>query len=337
MVFAVLLIWASNVAVFSQFEQMRRSRERMNKSIRTDEKERRRAEERGESVPLPKPAVMNSDVQGILTSRDFKSFAEAKSAAVDRVADGENLWLYLKFKTKLGDYVLASRNAEDPAKLTYTLFAEIGPKGDVTALNQYVLQFAKEDLALAELKINLAPGLAGRNRSMPLFLTAAAAAKPGVWTNEIRISNIATIPRAPNGHLSATPFVLDLKGGNQKYRKINADYESIILRGTTDESVLPTAGSFFDKAVRDAVLARLAADGLLPSKLYFAGDNWSEYLGSTMAMKRERKIFAVFTYTQAAKCFYGLAEAVQKYDYANGRFGQSEINLQKNLPIPCAK
>jgi hypothetical protein len=47
------------------------------------------------------------------------------------------------------------------------MYAEIGPHGDVTSLSQYVIQFTKEDLALTELKIGLAPALFGRtNRSL---------------------------------------------------------------------------------------------------------------------------------------------------------------------------
>jgi len=336
---SLLLIFASNVPVFSQFDQLRRSRARMNESIRAEEERNRRREEElnGPALPKPRPAVMNVDVQGIVTTHEFKGFAEAKMKAATQIADGDDLWLYLKFRSTLGDYVLTTRDAEDPTKLHYTLFAEIGPKGDVTALNQYVLQFNKEDLAANEVKINLAPGQTGRNRSIPLFLTAAGAAKPGMWNNEIRVSNMAAIPRDPNGHLISTSIVLDLKGGNPKYRKMSADYDSMVLRGTTDVSVMPLAGTFYDAGLRDAIFAKTKSAGIVPANFYFAGDGWSEYLGSTMAMKRERKVFGVYSYKKAAGCLYGVAEVVQKFDYSSGKFGPADITLINDIAVPCPK
>ena len=337
---SLFLIFISSVPVSAQIEQRRRARARMNQSIRAEEeKERRRDEEfNGPALPKPKPAVMNVDVQGLLSTREFKNLAEAKLHPAGRVTDGENLWLYLKFKTTLGDYVLTTRDADDPTKLHYQLFAEIGPKGDVTALNQYLLQFNKEDLAANELKINLAPGLMGRNRSIPLFLTAAGAARPGTWANEIRISNKPAVPRDLNGHLASTPIVLDLKGGNAKFQKMSSDYDSIVIRGTTDISVLPVAGTFFDNAIKESIYAKLAAENIEPSRFYFAGDGWSEYLGSTMAMKRERKVYGVFTYRRAENCFYGLAEVLEKFDYSTGKFVvPGEITVTKDIAVPCAK
>jgi hypothetical protein len=308
----------------------------MDESVRaTEEIERKRREAmEGEAPPVPRAAVINVDVQGVLSAQDLKSFAEAKLRPSVRLKDGENLWLYLKFKTKLGDYVLTTRDADDPTNVHFTLFAEIGPKGDVTALQQYVLRFVKEDLAATELKINLAPGLAGRNRSIPLFLDAAGSSKPGVWTREIRISNAAAIPR---DYLATTAVALDLQGGNAKFRKMLAEYDSMVLRGTTDLTVVPVAGTFYDAAVRDAVLAKLTTEKLSPTNFYFAGDQWAEQLGSTMSPRRERKVFGVATYNRAAGCFYAVAEVVQKFDYLNDRFGASEVTLTKDLPLPCAK
>jgi hypothetical protein len=109
--------------------------------------------------------------------------------------DGEPLWLYLKFKSKLGDYVLATRDPEDREKLRYTMYAEIAPRGDVTALSQYAIQFTKEDLRATELKIGLAPAAFGRNKSIPVFLMVSSSAKPGVWNNEFRLTNSTTVPR----------------------------------------------------------------------------------------------------------------------------------------------
>ncbi|MCA1589594.1 MAG: hypothetical protein LC734_04235, partial [Acidobacteria bacterium] len=163
--------------------QLERARQRMEAQIRAEEDRRRR--ERGEidpsAPPKPKVAAMNVDVQAVLSKADHPNFALAKTRTAVRVADGDPLWLYLKFNGKLGDYVRTTAVADEPGKFRYQLFVEIGPKGDVRTLNEYVLEFAKEDLAMQELKINLAPGLMGRNRSIPVFLMASAAARPGLW------------------------------------------------------------------------------------------------------------------------------------------------------------
>jgi hypothetical protein len=116
----------------------------------------RRLEEEGR-LPVPKPAVMNVDVQMVLSKADVKTFAEAKAAEAKRVTDGDPLWMYVRFKSKLGDYVITTRNPEDREKLRYTLYAEVAPRGDITALHQYSILFAKEDLTATELKIGLAP------------------------------------------------------------------------------------------------------------------------------------------------------------------------------------
>lgn len=303
-----------------------------------EEEERRKQELEGEAaLPKPKPAVMNVDVQGVLSATEKKTFAEAKLRPVKRALDGEPLWLYLKFKTKLGDYVLTSRDADDPSQLRYTLFAEVGPTGDITALNHHLLQFTKDDLAATELKINLAPGLTGRNRSMPVYLRTAASAKPGLWTNDLRISNSLVFPRNLNDQLVTVPFTLDLKGGNAKYRKLDAAYDSVVLRGTTDLSVMPIAGTFFDQTVKAAVVQELAAARITPLTFYFADDNWSEYAAASISMRRERKIFAAYTYKKVDACYYGVAEVVQKYDFATMKFGESGITLTNELAVPCAK
>ena len=159
--FFVIFLAGSNSAI-AQIDQADRARERMERSIRADEARRRHQPENADNASAtgkPKPAVMNVNVQTVLTKSEYKSFAEAKPNAVTRIADGDPLWLYVKFNSKLGDYVLT---VPEPGKLNeprYLFYAEIGPQNDVTTLNQYVIEFKKEDLAAQELKINLAPGM----------------------------------------------------------------------------------------------------------------------------------------------------------------------------------
>ena len=288
------------------------------------------------ALPVPKAAVTNVDVQAILTKAEFKTFAEAKAAEAKKILDGEPLWLYLRFKSKLGDYVLATRDPDDREKIRYTMYAEIAPHGDVTALSQYTIQFTKEDLAATELKMGLAPAVFGRNKSIPVFLMAASSAKSGVWNNEFRLTNSTTIPRHAGASLAVVPVTLDFAGGQTKYKKIASEYDSIILRGTTDVSKLPVAGAFFDERLSAAIAEKLAAENITPGKIYFSGDDWQESASGAFPQTRSRKIFATFTYRSGESCMYGVAEVVQKFNHMESKFGQAEISIQKNLPAQCA-
>ena len=309
----------------------------MDRSIQAEnEKERiRREEQNGIAIPKPKAAVMNVDVQIVLSRVEYKTFAEAKPNAASRVADGEPLWLYVRFNGKLGDYVLTTLNPEDQTKLKYSLFAEVGPQGDVTALNQYLLQFTRDDLAASELKINLAPGLFGRNKSIPVFLKTAAGGKPGVWNNELRLANSPAVPRGVNDHLAKSAVTLDFSSGLAKYSKMAAQYDSIILRGTTDVAKMPIAGTFFSDPLKAQILNKLKSEGVTPVKFYFSGDDWTESAASTFNAKQIRKVFATYTYQKAKNCFYGVAEIVQIYDFMASKYGESTVNLQKDFPIQC--
>lgn len=335
-----LTLLVTSLPVLGQSEQRRRSRERIDRMVKATE-EREAAEKGGTraepGLPMPKAAVMNVDVQAVLSGKELKTFAEAKLSPVSRVTDGAPLWLYVKFNGKLGDYVSTVPNEDEPGKLKYLLYAEVGPQGDVTALNQYVLQFSKEELAANELKINLAPGLFGRNKSMPIFLTTAAGVKPGVWNNEFRLANSAGLPRSPAANLTKTNIALDFAGGLEKYRKMEAEYDSIILRGSPDLTKMPVAGTFFSEPVQSEIAAKLKAEGVTPVKFYFSGDDWATSTsGSMMAMKQNRQVFASYTYQKGETCFYGVAAVVQTYSSFNSKFGESVITFTNDLPISCA-
>lgn len=335
----LVVVILTYLPAFGQIEQMRRSRVRMEQSIKADEEREaaRRREEEASAIPKPKPAVMNVDVQAVLTRAEYKNFAEAKLQPATKIIDGEPLWLYVKFKGKLGDYVLTVPNAEEEGKLRYLLFAEFGPLGDVTSLHQYVLQFSKEELPLQELKINLAPGLHGNNKSIPVFLLTAGNGKPGLWNNEFRLTNSIALPRSPNDNLSKSAIVFDFAGGLAKYRKMEGEYDSIVLRGTTDVAKMPIPGVFFSEPVKSEVVARLKTAAITPAKFYFSGDNWAEFAPSAMNPVRYRKIFAAFTYQKTKDCFYNVAEIVQTYDFTTEKFGNTKITLENPVPIQCAE
>jgi len=338
-VLIISILFVGSIVVYSQdFPQKERFRKRTEQSIKaSDDREHDRRLEESGNLPVPKPAVMNVDVQIVLSKAEYKTFAEAKTAEAKKIVDGEPLWLYVKFKSKLGDYVLTTRHPEDPERLRYTLYAEVAPRGDITALNQYSIRFAKEDLAATELKINLAPGLFGRNKSMPVFLMTSGAAKSGVWNNEFRLTNSTAFPRALNENLASTPITLDLAGGPGKYKKMDSQYDSIILRGTTDLAKMPVAGTFFSEEVKNHVETKLAGESITPIKIYFSGDDWEELASFGISPRKSRRVFATFTYRRGEACFYGVAEVVENYDLIGSKFSEAEIKLQKDLPVLCTE
>lgn len=337
-VFILCLVTFSLSASFAQFPQSRRMRDRLDQSIKAnDDAEHDRRLEEASALPVPKKAVMNVDVQIVLSKNEYKTFTEAKAAETKKIIDGEPLWMYVKFKSKLGDYVLTTRNPQDAEKLRYTLYAEVGPRDDVTALHQVAVQFTKEDLPATELKINLAPGLFGRNKSLPIFLMTSGNAKTGVWNNEIRLTNNTTIPRLLTDNLASTPVTIDLSGGVAKYKKMDAEFDSLILRGTTDVAKLPIPGTFFSEDLNTKLNARLASEGIKPVKVYFSGDDWQEYASFGMMMRKYREVFATFTYREGEACFYGVAEMSENYDFVGAKYGETEIKLQKNLQAQCSE
>lgn len=333
---ALAVILTAVVIAPAQIEQAERFKKRMEQSVKASaEREHDERLEAESMLPVPKMAVTNVDVQAVLTKAEFKTFTEAKAAEAKKVLDGEPLWLYLKFKTKLGDYVLTTRNPDDHEKLRYTLYAEIGPRGDVTALNQYAIQFAKEDLAATEIKIALAPALFGRNKSIPVFLMTSGSAKPGVWNNELRLTNNTSLPRPATSNLSIVPITLDFAGGVTKYKKLASEYDSIVLRGSNDVARLPVAGTFFSEPIKAAIAEKLAAEKITPVKIYFSGDDWQEFGSGGFSSTKTRKVFATFTYRSGEACKYGVAEVSQQYDFMQTKFGDPEITIQKDLTAPC--
>ena len=245
--------------------------------------------------------------------------------------------MYVKFRSKLGDYVITTRNPEDREKLRYTLYAEIAPRGDITALHQYSIQFAKEDLTATELKIGLAPGQFGRNKSLPILLMLTNTTKSGVWNNDFRLTNTVAMPRTLTSNLASSSVVIDFATGVPKYKKMESEYDSLLLRGTVDVSKMPFAGTYFSNQLKTRLVERLAAENIQPLKVYFSGDDWQESASFAPVTRKSRRVFATFTYRQAEECRYGVAEFVETFDFMKSGYAEPEIRIQKELPIGCAE
>jgi hypothetical protein len=330
----LLLTLGLSAAVFAQFPQMKRAEDRREKMIQADEERERDAKEQKSTQPARYPAVMNVDVQMTLAKLEYKTFAEAKPNAAARINDGDPLWLFVKFNGNLGRYIYTMHEADGHER--YVLFVEYGPEGDVTAKGHYLLEFRKDELTLTELKMSLSPGKAGHNKALQLFIQNVGISRPGLWNNELRITNMPALPRGPNDHLAKIGFVCDFTKGIAKYPRMISEFRSMVLRDTTDETQLPIAGKFDDAAVHTELITMLAGQGIVPSKVYFSGDNWQEYSDVPMRVRQNRVITGTFLYQKGSGCFYGTADIVQTYDGMNDSFGNSTITLHKDIAIPCA-
>lgn len=329
----IVIILLATTAAFAQFPQMDKMREKMDASEKASAEKERRDREEAANRPAYPPARMNIDVQMVLTTTEKKNFAEAKPVAVSKIADGDPLWLYVKFNGVLDRYVYRIKTPDGAEQ--YVLFVEIGPQGDVTAKNHYILHFDKDDLKLPELKISLSPGAAGHIRAMPVFLRNVVNMRPGQWNNELRLTDRPSLPRGATDHLAKIPVTYDLAKGVVKYPKMLPDYTSNVLRGTTDAAKTPLVSKFDDQGLRTEIQARLDAEGIHPATLYFAGDGWSEFSDQPLFIRQSRNIFAAFTYTKGSECLYGIAEVVQTYDGMTDTYGNSVITLQKDIATPC--
>ena len=310
-----------------------RAAEKTEQIERTARERRQLENEQNTATPETKPAVMNVDVQIALTKLEYKNFAEAKPNITKEIADGDDLWLFVRFNGKLERYVY---RLQDESGERYILFVEYGPEGDVMAKSHSILEFKKEELGQTELKMSLFPGKAGGNKSLGIFIKNVASSKPGRWSNELRITNFPSLPRGLNDYLAKAVFVCDFTRGFTKYPKMVNSFESMVLRDTLDETKLPIAGTFDDGELRIAISERLAIEKISAARLYFAGDNWLEYSDQPTSQRQYRTVTGVFQYQSGPKCQYGTATVLQVYDQAAKRYGGSIIALRKDLPTPCA-
>lgn len=338
--FGLAIVAFAAFSISAQVIMPQRKIDRMDRVIRAGEARDRGQQPGAETesgLPRPRPAVMNVSVRGVITTAEYRSFTEAAAHPAATVTDGEPVWLYLKFNTKLGDYVTADRPVESPDTIRYRLWVEIGPQGDAMTLNQYVLEFTKDDLALTEMKIGLAPGLRGRNASIPVFLANAAVRQPGSWKNEVRVTNNIAFPRAKEDNLAKVNVVLDVSKGRGKYTEMDVSYDSMVIRGSLDTAITPFAGTFYSDQIRGEIEKAVNFEGIKPARIYFASDGWAESATFTPAVNRTRKIYGVFTYETDGKCFYGTAQVVETFDQMANAFTGPSVKLEKDLPLACEK
>lgn len=335
-IFVILtfLATALSTAAYAQFPQMKRAEERRQVMIAADEERQKAAKENKPAPVLPRP-VMSIDVQMTLSEGDYKTFAEAKQHAATRISDGDTAWLYVKLNGKLERFVNKVPSPDGVER--YLLYVEYGPQGDITAKSHQIIEFRKDELAQTEFKFSLSPGKAGHNKTLPIFFKNVAASRPGLWNNEIRVTDIPAFPRSPNDYLAKVGFTCDFSKGISRYPAEREAFRSMMLRDTTDETKLPVRGAFDDPEVRSALLTRLKAEGIEPLKVYFSDDFWLEYSDLPTFTRQFRTVTATYLYNKDGSCMYGTADVTEPYEAMNNGFGEAKIELKKDIAVPCSE
>jgi hypothetical protein len=335
LVFCLFLISSAAIGIFAQdFPQMRQMEERRREMVKADEEEHNQGKTPAKAPASPRP-VTNVDVQMVLTRNEYKSFAEAKPNAVSTFADGDPAWLYVKFNGKLERYVRRLPDGNGGERCV--LFFEYGPAGDITAKSHETVEFSKAELGQSELKFSLSPGRAGHNKALAIYIKNVAVSKPGLWHNELRLTDSNGFPRSQTDYLAKTAFNSDFGKGVSKYPLARTAFQSMVLRDNTDEAKLPIAGHFDDNAARTDLAIRLSAESITPVKVYFADDFWSEYSDNPTSVRQFRTATATFLYRSGAACMYGTADITQEFQPMDNRFGPSKITLKKDLPVACTE
>ncbi|MCZ2390581.1 MAG: hypothetical protein LC113_05820 [Acidobacteria bacterium] len=316
-----LLLAAFAIGVNAQFPQIQRARERMQQASQDPNAPKK---------PVYKPKT-NVDVSMVVAKKDVDSFAVAQPIATAKAADGDPLWLYIRFKDELGKYVFRTHGEGGDR---YLLSLEVGKPGALGTSLRYILSFTEPELKKKELKIALTQGVWGRNDSFPIFLRSVADPEKKVAVTDLSLTATFGFPRSPTDDLARISLVADRSKGNPLYEKMLADYKKDVIRGSAAD-VLPKEGSFDDAGIRARLIATLRDSGILPSRLYFAGDDWVEFSEQPMRVLEKRKITAAFIYDRDGGCYYGTAEVTQGYDPMLRSYGASTFVIEHDIPRPC--
>ena len=316
-VFAAVFVTAVN----AQFPQTQRARERMQQASQ---------DPNAPQKPVFRPKT-NVDVTMVLAKKDVASFAQAQPIAVKNAADGDPLWLYIRFKDELGKYVFRTHGEGGDR---YLLALEIGKPGIMGTAMHYILSFTEPELTKKEIKVALTSGIWGRNNSLPIFLRSVADPEKKIAANDLSLTSMFGFPRSSTDDLARITIVTDRSKGNPLYEKMFGEYKKDVIRGNAAD-LLPKEGTFDDAGIRARLTATLRDSGIVPSRLYFAADDWLEFSDQPMRVMEKRKMNAVFIYDRDGGCFYGTAEITQPYDPMLRAYGASTFTIEHEIARPC--
>ncbi|HQZ81729.1 MAG TPA: hypothetical protein PLR83_00785 [Pyrinomonadaceae bacterium] len=320
-VFVSLLLAAFAVSSNAQFPQAQRARERMQQASQPPDPNKK---------PVYKPKT-NVDVSMVLAKKDVASFALAQPLAAAKIADGDPLWLYIRFKDELGKYVYRTHGEGGDR---YLLALELGKPGIMGTAMHYILSFTEPELKQKELKIALTSGLWGRNSSLPIFLRSVADPERKVAATDLSLTGVFGFPKSNTDDLARITISAADPKGSPLYEKMLADYKKDVIRGSKAD-VLPKEGTFDDAGIRARLFATLAESGIKPSRLYFAADDWVEFSDQPMRVMEKRTMDAVFIYDRDGGCFYGTVEITQPYDPMLRSYGASTFKIEHEVARPC--
>lgn len=282
--------------------------------------------------------------QMVFTNKEYPSFDAAKPNAINKVADGEELWMYVKLPKPLKAYAFiddVSRQSQ-PTAPYYIMYA-LGPANDFeTEYNTEQINFKAEELDATELKVNLAPGHAGRHLSSNIFLGVVAGGSPGVWENSIRVyaptnereeTDFGSRPK--KNVLAVAPIIADVANGISKYQKQKNDYIYAVSKGVAGENKLEQEGRFVDNEIKAMMMKALANKNITPVKFYFTSDDWTIQSNWSTGQPEWLSVFAQAIYKKNGKCYFANVGVSRKYIPLLDQWGELSTVVNPDFPIEC--
>lgn len=282
--------------------------------------------------------------QLVFTNKEYPNFDAAKPHAISSVKDGDELWMYLKMPKALKEYAYIDDNSRQNQRTEpYYIIYALGAANDLD--NEYqsdVVYFRADELNTNEIKVNLAPGIAGRHLSSNLFMGVVVGGVPGVWENGIRIyvpskervqTDFGSVPGKVI--LGEAPITVDVASGFSKYEKQMNDFVYALNKGVAGENKLGTEGRFVDNEIKAMMMSALANKNITPVKFYFTSDDWTIQRNWSTGQPEWLSVFAQAIYKKDGKCYFANIGVSRKYDPWSRQWGELSTKVDSDFPIEC--
>lgn len=169
------------------------------------------------------PNIAGAEV--VVTKKPVASLAEAKAAAISEVADGDDVYIYLKGPQPLSTYSEVVKQAGQP--VMYKLLVEVTPKGDKRAFDTCMWYLTPAEAAKSEIALGLSPvsarGLDAdgylQTTKMLCWLRAVGSdgKDAGRWENQILWAS--AVQGQIGNTIASAPLTANLPNGFPKYNK----------------------------------------------------------------------------------------------------------------------
>lgn len=268
--------------------------------------------------------------QLILTNKDYGSFDAAKSHAISKVTDGDELWLFAKFDKPVHQLIEAT---DAYGKKAYYLTVSIGANGETKDFNSDDLAYQKDEVNGNELKINLAPGVPGVNSSSSVMLSTVSRGSPGVWNNSIRLSK-GSEGMGNKIVFGTVPITIDVSNGMGLYKNQNAKFNYVIRGAQAAKLSAPKREKLAGEEQLIPLIEKAAKNaGMNFKKAYMTSNAYGDERKPDGTIVRFAK--GVVLYQKDGKCFYALARLEAAKDEKTKKTGPWNVKFGDQKAMDC--